>query len=362
MVPYAKDRLQLDDARMGVLLLFLGAGAILTMPLTGWLIARLGTRRMIVVATLMMAVALPLLLLVSEAHFMAALLFLLGAGLGSIDVAMNAHGVQVQNLAGKPIMSSLHGLFSVGGLLGPLVIGLLIKTGLEPYLAALVMAVGMVGLVISQYRFLLDNALEKQVIAQFAPESGAQQSGRFVWLNGQVFFLGFLCFAIFLAEGAMLDWGAIYLRDDKGMEEALAGVGYASFSVAMALMRLVGDQVTSRISSKNVVLLGCLVGVVGFSAVIFSSWIPGVLTGFVLIGLGAANIVPVFFSEGGRLRQVPSTVALPVITTIGYAGQLAGPALLGFIAQRFSLSTAFAFTAFLMLLVGVAYFIKSNRS
>ncbi|WP_028525301.1 MFS transporter [Runella limosa] len=355
MVPYTKDRLGLDDGRMGVLLLFLGAGAIILMPISGWLISKIGSLKTMIASAVVMSVALPLLLLMDSSVAMAAMLFVFGAGLGSIDVAMNAHGVQIQNLSEKPIMSSIHGFFSVGGLVGPLAIGLLIKLGITPLMAAISVSGLMMLIVLTQFRFLMDAATEVKVNRRFAPEKSEESSGGASWLNAQVLFLGAMCFAVFLAEGAMLDWSAIFLRDNRGVEEALSGVGYAAFSVAMAVMRLVGDKVVSKLDTKTVVSGGAFVGVAGFALIVGTPWLIGAFVGFVLVGIGAANIVPVFFSEGGRLKNVPSSVALAAITSMGYAGQLAGPAILGFIAQQTSLSIAFGFTGFLLLLVGIAY-------
>ncbi len=362
MVPYVKDQLGLNESSMGLLLLFLGAGAILMMPLTGWLLSRLGSRRVILGSTVVMATALPLLLLMNSPITMALMLFIFGSGVGSIDVAMNAHGVQVQNLSDKPIMSSLHGLFSVGGLLGSLGLGFLIRSGLAPLWAAVAISCLLVVLVLSQYKVLLDAVTEQQVMARFTSPPGETSGSKVSWLHGQVIFLGALCFATFLSEGAMLDWSAIFLRDTRGVDESLSGIGYAAFSVAMAVMRLLGDRIVSRISSATVVIGGSLIGVAGFGLLIFSPWLILTLMGFVLVGIGAANIVPVFFSEGGRLREVPSSVAIPAITTMGYAGQLAGPAILGFLAQHTSLSAAFGFTGLLLLGVAIAYALKGNRT
>lgn len=361
MVPYTRDRLGLTDGRIGLLLLFLGAGAIVMMPLTGWLISKMGSRRVILGASLVMALSLPMLLLMPTPVSMALMLFIFGSGVGSVDVAMNAHGVQVQNLATKPIMSSLHGLFSVGGLCGPLAIGLSIKAGLPPLTAACLVAVFLLTIVLVSYRYLLDASVEKETANRFTNAKATQPTGQVAWLNPTVLLLGFMCFAVFLSEGAMLDWSAIYLRDYRHLEEALTGIGYASFSIAMAGMRLVGDRIVTRVSTQVIVVGGCALGVAGFLLIIATPWLATTLVGFVLVGLGAANIVPVFFSEGGRLKEVSPTVAISAITTMGYAGQLAGPAILGFIAQQSTLSVAFGCTASLLSLVGIIYFVKKNQ-
>lgn len=361
MVPLAKDRLALNDANLGLLLLLVGAGAMLMMPISGILVSRFGSRLVMACSALVLALALPLLLVLSSTPAMAVTLFLFGSGVGTIDVAMNAHGVQVQNLYGKPIMSSLHGLFSLGGLFGSLGLGFLIKLGLNPVYAIISIALLMTVITLTQYTDLFPLIVERQAIARFSGgEKPMESNRRFSWLQGSVLFLGVMCFAVFLTEGAILDWSAIFLRDTKGIDAELAGAGYAAFSVAMATMRLVGDNIVARLTSKTVVVLGSLIAAAGLSMAVLSPWVPGSLIGFVLVGVGAANIVPVFFSEAGRLPGIAPTVSIPAITTIGYTGLLAGPALLGFIAQYFSLSIALGILAILLLLVALSYYVKGQ--
>ena len=364
MVPYAKDRLTLNDAGLGLLLLLLGAGAMLMMPTSGWLVSRFGSRITIACAALLMACALPLLLLLPTTGAMAVTLFLFGSAIGAIDVAMNAHGIQVQNLYGRPIMSSLHGLFSVGGLFGSLGLGSLIKLGINPIYAISSISILLVLITLTQYKYLFPADVERQVMVSFATTDENPVAGKrpFGWLHSSVLFLGLMCFAVFLAEGAILDWSAIFLRDVKGVDIALAGTGYAAFSVAMATMRLVGDKLVARLNGQTVVVGGSLLGVIGLLVAILSPWVWGGLAGFVLLGLGAANIVPVFFSAAGRLPGIAPTVGIPAITTIGYTGLLAGPALLGFIAYHFSLSMALSFVALLLLIVALSYRLKGKAT
>lgn len=371
MVPYAKERLGLNDGSLGLLLLSIGCGAITMMPVTGYLIHRVGSRSVMAISALIIALTLPLLLLMTAVIPMSIVLFLFGAGIGAIDVAMNAHGVQVQQLYNKPIMSSLHGLFSVGGLCGPIAIALLIELGLQPLMAAICISVLLVAIVSMQWKHLMDAQTEKAVTAHFskltaadAGEKTAKKTGganKGAWLNGPLIFLGLMCFAAFLSEGAMLDWSAIFLREDKGMDKALAGVGYASFSVAMAIMRLVGDRIVSTIDAKYVVIYGALIGAGGLALAIFTPWLITALLGFVLLGIGAANIVPIFFSEAGSMKNISGSVAIAVMTTMGYAGQLAGPAILGFIALHYSLPAALGFTALLLLFVSIGWAAKTIR-
>jgi predicted MFS family arabinose efflux permease len=361
MVPLAKDRLALNDADLGLLLLLLGGGAIVMMPISGVLSHRYGTRIVMTVAAMIMAISLPFLLLITSTPLMALALFIFGCAVGTVDVAMNSHGVQVQNSSGRPIMSSLHGLFSVGGLFGALGLGLLIKFGLNPIIAAVCIAILLILIVSLNYGALFSAKRENELIQEFSEPAPEEKKGKISWLKGSIIFLGFMCFAVFLSEGAMLDWSAIFLRDNRGVNAEFAGIGYATFSVAMATMRLLGDKIVSRLSSVTIVTGGSMIAAAGLLLAVSSTWMPSALIGFILVGIGTANIVPVFFSEGGRLRNIPANAAIPAISTMGYAGQLAGPALLGFLAFHFSLPMALTICAVLLIMVGIAYGLRNSK-
>ncbi len=360
MVPFAKDRLKLNDGSLGFLLLFLAVGSISTMPFAGWVISRTGSRWVMIVSAVVMALALPALLLLNNFLGMATALFVFGAGIGAIDVAMNTHGTVIENYTGKPIMSSLHGLFSVGGLIGPLLIGLFIKTGLRPVAGACIVSAGMLVLAFYQHASLLKKGDELSLNKQAAANN--TQGKKSAWLNGRVLFLGTMCFVVFLTEGAVLDWSALLLRDFKGVDKALSGLGYTFFSVAMAVMRLFGDKIVARFNSKTVVVAGSIIAFIGYICIFLLGWVPGVLLGFALIGIGAANIVPVFFSAAGNIKGVSASGAIAIMTTIGYTGMLAGPALIGLSSQRFSLPLTLFFTGITFLAAGVLFWLIKFKS
>lgn len=362
MVPYAKDRLGLHEGHLGLLLLFIGLGALVMMPVTGLLISRYGTRKVIACSAILIALLLPSLIVIKSVIIMAAALFIFGAAIGSIDVAMNAHGIYVQNLYGRPVMSSLHGLFSVGGLAGSLGLGFLVKAGLDPLHAAFSIAGLLLVICLSQYRHLFPYHLEQDINTKYSTVTDtALTSNNFLWLRRSVVFLGTMCFIVFLSEGAMLDWSAVFLRDTKAVPQTLSGAGYAAFSVAMATMRLLGDGLVEKFDRTTIVSGGSLLAAFGLLVAIFSPWFYMVLVGYILLGIGAANIVPVFFSDGGRLKGIPASVSIPAITTMGYAGQLAGPALLGFIAHHISLPAAFGCCAILLIITSLSYWIKEQK-
>ena len=345
MVPFTKERLALNDAGLGILLLGLGAGAIVMMPITGLLIHKFGSRRVMLLGGVSLSLILPLLLLLVNPVAMGLALFLFGASIGAMDVAMNEQAIRVQRLYGRHIMSSFHGFFSVGGLLGALGLGALIKAGLSPLTAAVFISCLLLVIILSQYKHLLP----------FERQDRQEQKTGFSWPASPVLYLGLMCFIVFLAEGAMLDWSAVFLQVNRGFDIVWSGAGYAVFSVAMAVMRLSGDRLMNKVSPRHMVIYGSIVAAAGLFVAVLVPWGGVALMGFVLVGLGCANIVPVFFSAAGNMPDTPVHVALPAITTIGYAGQLAGPALLGFIAYAFSLPVALGLVGVLLLVVAVAY-------
>ncbi len=352
MVPFTKERLALNEAGLGVLLLCLGAGAIVMMPITGLLIQKHGSRKVMLFGGITLSLILPLLLLLVNPVAMGAALLLFGASIGAMDVAMNEQAIRVQQLYGRHIMSSFHGFFSIGGLLGALVLGALIKIGLSPMAAAVSISCLLFAIIISQYRNLLP----------FQPQDRPDKKAAFTWPEASVLYLGLMCFIVFLAEGAMLDWSAVFLQFNRGFDIAWSGTGYAVFSVAMAVMRLSGDKLMDKISPSQMVVYGSLLAALGLFIAVLAPWGAVALIGFGMVGLGCANIVPVFFSAAGNMPHTPVHIALPTITTIGYAGQLAGPALLGFIAYAFSLPVALGLVGGLLLVVAGFYrFFKSGE-
>src|SRR5690606_12189953 len=306
---------------------------------------RFGSRRVMLLGGVSLSLILPVLLLLNNPIAMGVALFLFGASIGAIDIAMNEQAIRVQRLYGRHIMSSFHGFFSVGGLFGALGLGALIKVGLSPLTAAVSISCLLLAIVLTQYKHLLPfEAKDKQ--------TGSRQ---FRWPKSSVLYLGMMCFIVFLAEGAMLDWSAVFLQFNRNCDLAWSATGYVAFSVARAVMRLTGDRLMNKFSPQQMVIYGSLVAAAGLLLAVGLPWRGAAIGGFILVGLGCANIVPVFFSAAGNMPHTPVHIALPTITTIGYAGQLAGPALLGIIAHALSLPFALAFVAGLLFIVAVSY-------
>ncbi|MBN9658598.1 MAG: MFS transporter [Acidobacteria bacterium] len=344
MVPYAKARLALDEATLGLVLLALGGGSAVSMPLVGVLAHRWGYRSIIVGAGLLAALVLPLLTWVPGVAGLTATLFGYGFLLGTMDVAMNSHAVEVERRDGRALMSGFHGLFSVGGLLGSAGLSALLSFGLPLTGAAAVIAAVLAAVVISQRTSLLTAS----------EDSDSSLPARLQWPDRLLFLLGLLCFVSFLAEGALLDWSAVFLRDVRAVAPSMAGFGYSCFSVAMAAGRLAGDAVIMRLGPVLAVRAGAAVAAAGLLLATLVPTVSAGLFGFALVGLGAANIVPVMFSAAGRLPHRAPSMSLATVTALGYAGMLSGPAVIGFIAHASSLALALSLIALLLLIVSLS--------
>ncbi|WP_371355782.1 MFS transporter [Pseudomonas chlororaphis] len=339
LVPYAKARAGLDEGTLGLLLLCLGVGSILAMPIAGVLAGRFGCRRVMAAGSLLICLALPLLATVSTVPLLIAGLFMFGAGLGTVDSTVNLQAVIVERASGRPMMSGFHGLFSLGGIVGAAGVSAMLGLGLSPLGATLVVV-----------------ALLVVALLKAAPHMlpyGSQSSGpAFAVPHGVVLFIGCLCFVVFLAEGAVLDWSAVFLSAERQVDAAYAGLGYAAFALTMTVGRLTGDTIVHKLGARRVIIMGGSVAAAGLLlATLAPAW-EAALVGYALVGVGCSNIVPVLYTAVGKQTVMPEAIAVPAITTLGYAGILAGPALIGFIAHGSSLSIAFGLIA--VMLIGVA--------
>ncbi len=341
LVPFAKIRAGVSDGALGLLLLCLGIGSIVTMPISGALAARFGCRRVMVAASLLIAATLPLLATVSPLPLLVLILMLFGAGIGAMDVAINIQAIIVERASGRSMMSGFHGLFSLGGIAGAGGMAALLSSGASLLGAASCVSLGIVATL----------AVSASHLLPYGARSGGPA---FAIPHGIVLLIGMLCFVLFLAEGAVLDWSAVFLTSVRHMAASYAGLGYAAFAATMTIGRLAGDRIVRGLGPKRVVLTGGLCAASGFLiATAIPSW-QIALIGYAIVGVGCANIVPVLFSAAGRQSVMPEHVAVPAITTLGYGGILAGPAGIGFVAHLTNLPTAFLALAAMLVAVSLS--------
>ncbi len=338
LIPLAKEKLHLDEGQLGLLLLCLGFGSILAMPLTGGWAAKFGCRRVICTAAIAVFLALPVMALAPGVVPLALALFVFGGGVGIIDVTMNIQAVIVEKSSGKAMMSGFHGLYSVGGFVGAGGVTGLLTMNLSAFLSTIVVVVVSLILLIAFAKGLL----------QFGSH---EDTPAFAMPKGKVLLIGVLCFIVFLAEGSILDWSGVFLTSVRGVAESISGLGYAAFAITMTIGRLTGDAIVRTLGSVKILLLGGLIAAGGFFlAILVPIWWVGVI-GFALVGVGAANVVPVLFTAAGNQTKIPANLAIAGVTTLGYVGILTGPAVIGFVARGSSLALALSMVAVLLLAV-----------
>ena len=334
LFPFIKANVGADEGQFGLLLLCLGLGSIVAMPVTGVIAARRGARLMILCGGFGLVAMLPLLALVNTPIGLGVTLFVFGASIGTLDVAMNVHGAEVEGREGRPLMSNFHAQFSIGSLAGAAMVTVLLSVGVPIPLTALIGAVLAGGAMLHTRTRLLS-------VSGNDPEPFAAP-------RGVVLLLAVLAAITFLVEGAVLDWGALLVIERDLSTAKNAGIGYILFSVAMVVARLGGDRIIRGLGEFRVLIAGGMITICGVALILLAEAQVAAFAGFVLIGLGAANLVPIFFSAAGRQTIMPAGLAIASVTTTGYAGVLLGPALIGFTADATSLPSAFWLVAALM--------------
>ncbi|CAI8918221.1 Uncharacterized MFS-type transporter YPO1221/y2967/YP_0917 [Pseudomonas sp. IT-P258] len=339
LVPLVKARAGLDDGGLGLLLLGLGGGSIVAMPFAGYLTAHYGCRPVVIWATIVLCAVLPLLSTVAWLPGLVIAVTLFGASMGMLDCAMNIQSVIVEKNSGQALQSGFHGLYSVGGIVGAGAMTALLTLGLDPLIAALCIVATVLG---SLYK-------AAPALLTYGTERGGPL---FAVPRGIVLLLGTLCFIVFLTEGAMLDWSAVFLVSNRGLEPSISGLGYASFAAAMTVGRLTGDAIVSKLGGVRVVALGGLCAAAGMIVSLGIDGWPASLIGYALVGAGCSNIVPVLFTSVGRQQRMPQAVAIPAVISMGYAGILIGPVFIGAVAHLSTLS--FALGGLIVLLVFVS--------
>jgi fucose permease len=333
LIPAVQQKLALNAGELGIALLGVSVGAVISTPSTGWLVGRAGGRRVVTVAAIVGCVVLPLLPLAPTLPVLALTLVVFGAALATMDVAMNIHGSVVEALYQRPLMSTFHGFYSIGGFVGALTSGGLAALSIAPFTRALGPALLLGAAVITAHQWLPP---EQPHTATREPKTRLRLRRVPLPLAA----LGLMAFCSLLAEGASGDWSAIYLHKSLGADAAFAATAFAAFSVAMAVGRLSGDWLTSRLGATKLLRGGGALAAVGLTATLLLGRPGFAVAGFGLIGLGLANVVPTIFSAAGRSKSLAPRVAIAAVASTGYAGLLAGPPLIGFIAQAFTLTRA----------------------
>lgn len=336
-IPAVQNRLGLEDGQLGIALLSMSIGAIVAMPSTGWLIQRWGNAAVLRTAALTLACMLPVLPLTPSMLWLMAALFIFGMSFGLFDVSMNTQAVALEERLHRSIMSSMHGIFSIGGLLGAAVAGLMGSRNVDVRIHLLGVAVVAIAIIVLAGRFLPEGNAHDAEVPVFAVPSRA------------IFSLGLLCFFVLVGEGAIADWSAVYLENALGASTAVAALGFGAYSLAMAGMRFGGDALIARVGSVLVVRTGCLVAALGLGGAMALGTVPAGIAGFAAVGLGLALAFPAALSAAGRTPGMAPGAAIGAVATAGYSGLLLGPPMIGFVSDFAGLRAGLGLVAMLCL-------------
>jgi len=345
-IPYFKENFKLNDGQLGTLLLCLPVGSLTILPLAGYLSTRFGSRITAYLGAVAYLFCLLGIAFAPNVYLLGISLVLMGASGNTLNIAENTQGIMVESLYGRPILSSFHGLFSLGGMLGAAFAGLMISRNIQPQSHFIYVILFCVAMVLPFAGYLIRNDAK-----------ASSNAPLFVWPDKALLSLGLIALCVMMGEGAMADWSSVYIRQYIPAKAAYAATGYTAFSLAMALGRFSGDWITRKAGPVKVVLVSGMLASLGVLLAISVLNIVFVIIGFALVGAGFSTVVPLVYSSAGRSKAMSASMALAAVTTVGFLGFLAGPPLIGFSAQLVTLRGSF-----LLLLVLAAFISFLSRS
>jgi fucose permease len=322
-IPVFLTRLQISEFTLGLLILLFGLGALIAMPVSGYLMSRHGSRNVTLGFGCVVVVALLLVVLAPNVPVAALTMLVFGGSIGAMDVAMNANAVAVEKKLSRAVMSSSHGFWSLGGFAGGGLGGFAIQSyGSLPHAVVVSVIAAVILAVAARHVVTEDKPVAHEHHKYTLPKTAT------------VYLVGLMALFSMVPEGAVLDWAALYMKQELGTDLATAGLAYAFFSGAMALMRFAGDGVRNRFGAVNTLRISSLVAASGMLVGALSPWPALAIAAFAVCGLGIANVVPIIFSAGGNQPGMASSVGMSVVTTMGYSGILLAPSAIGFAAEH----------------------------
>ena len=340
-IPDVKAHLGLTDGTLGFALLGAPVGSVMAMIAASWLLPRVGSRVVVRVALVGYCAAGPLVGLTGSLPALFAALFAWGAFQGTLDVAMNTQAIAVERTGGRILMSGLHGSWSIGAFAGAGIGALAVAAGITLSLQLLVMgtiALLVAGLLTAQ---MLPAAAEHPGRTSDSNRNSPDRVGTTAsrWSGGMLM-LGAIAFASMLCEGAIADWGAVYLSGPLHATGVVPGLGYTTFALAMVTVRLSGNRLLTRFRTDRLLPALAAVATLGFAAALVVASPPAALIGFCCLGVGLASVVPAVFSAAGRIPGLAAGTAVATASACGWAGFVCGPPLIGRLASWASLPAA----------------------
>lgn len=326
----------MNNARLGAVLLSLPTGLLTSLPMAGWLVAKFGSRIIVISAALLYALTLPLLGFVHTIWQLMICLFIFGMGGNMLNISINTQAVGTEAIYDRSIMASYHGLWSLAGFSGAAIGTLLISLGLSP---------GEHFLIISGLALLIIATAFKYLLAEDVNRN--EQQPIFARPERSLINLGLIAFCCMICEGSMFDWSGVYFQKVIQPEKGLVTMGYTAFMSTMATGRFVGDWIATRLGKKKTLQISGALTATGLLTAVIFPFFPTAVFGFLMVGGGVSSVVPLVYSSAGKSKTLSPGVAIAAVSTIGYLGFLFGPPFIGFIAQASSLRISLGLVALL---------------
>lgn len=345
-IPDIQQTMHLSPGQLGSVLLGMPLGSLVALAPAGWLVTKLGSRKVTLWSLIFYVGLLPFLGFMDTGWQLALALFCYGAAGDVANIAVNTQVVSVEAGLGKPIMSSCHGLFSMGAFAGSALGGIIAALHITPFFHFIGVMVVSMGIALFAYRSLISTDRKEQTSTENTP--------LFVLPDRALLLLGLISFCCMLTEGAMADWSSIYYRQSGG---SVASIGYTAFTITMAAGRFMGDWLTVRYGIRKMLQMSGLGIALGMALAVSVSFPVAVIIGFLIIGFGVAAVVPLVYSEAGRSETMSAGIALAAVSTVGYTGFLMGPPLIGFVAEAATLRVALS----LVVILGLTIWLLAHR-
>ena len=335
-IPDIKNALHLTEAGLGLVLFALPVGQLISLPLSAWLSSRFGTRTVMLIASVLYPLTLVLLASTGSVTQLVMALFLFGIWANMINIAMNTQAVGVENLYGRSIMASFHGLWSLAGFTGAVLGSFFVSVGFTPLIHFSIICAITGAIVLASFKNTLPNEISKE-----------DAKPVFVKPDRKIFILGLIAFSCMVCEGAMADWSGVYFQKVVESPAKYITIGYVAFTATMATGRFVGDWLVTKFGVQRMLQLSGTVITTGLLVAVIFPNIISATAGFLLVGFGVSSVVPIVYGLAGKSTTMSASSALAAVSTIGFLGFLIGPPLIGFIAQIAGLRLSFALIAVL---------------
>jgi MFS family permease len=333
-IPEIKIKLGLNEAALGTILFALPIGQMVSVPLSGWLISRFGSKKMLSITGILYPLSILPLALASTSWELMAGLFFFGLLANIINISMNTQAIGVELVYGRSIMASFHGLWSIAGFAGAAIGSLFVQLGLSPLLHFIIVFCAMT---------LFSILFQKNILQT---DNRSQDKRSFIGKpDKKIWILGLIAFCSMMCEGAIADWSGVYLQKVIESPVSLAALAYVAFAASMAIGRLFGDRLIVRFGVKQMLGIGAILMLTGIMSIVLAPHVISALVGFLLVGLGASCIVPIVFALAGKSKDISSGIALTTVSSIGFLGLLFGPPVLGYLAQAAGLRWSFLLLA-----------------